>query len=88
MSEPMLQSPVVHAKQRKSVLTSQFVTGLCPELQFKVVVMEGGTVQHMMKVHFEEAKNKELIATNTQTLPKRTNQGTTYCHAYLFWECQ
>ena len=54
------------------MLASQFVTGLCPELQSKVVGLEGSMDQLVMKTRFEEAKNKELTpARTTTTQPKK-----------------
>ena len=56
------------------MLASQFVTGLRPELQSKVVGLEGNMDQLMMKACFEEAKGKELAATKTSTPQKKTYQ--------------
>ena len=58
----------------KQVIASQFVTGLRPELQFKVVGLEGSMDQLVMKARFEEAKNKELNPTRTTTTqPKKVH---------------
>ena len=44
----------------QSVLANQFVAGLRSELKVKVVGSEGNMEQLLMKVRFEEAKQKEL----------------------------
>ena len=44
----------------QSVLVSQLVAGLRPELKAKVVGSEGNMEQLLMKARFEEAKQKEL----------------------------
>ena len=65
IAKPMLGSPREPQKQRrwdKTVLASQFVAGLRPHLQAKVVGMEGGLDQLVLKARFEEAKSKELTA--------------------------
>ena len=49
-------------KVGQTVLASQFVAGLRPSLQSKVVGMEGGMDQLVLKARFEEAKSKELAA--------------------------
>lgn len=45
----------------QTVLASQFVTGLLPSLQAKVVGMER-MHQLVLRAQFEEAKNKELYS--------------------------
>ena len=43
----------------QTVLASHFVAGLRPHLQSRVVGMEGGVDQLVLKARFEEAKSKE-----------------------------
>ena len=47
-------------KVGQTILASQFVAGLCPSLQAKIVGMEGDMDQLVLKARFEEAKSKEL----------------------------
>ena len=44
----------------QQVLASQFVAGLRPELQTKLVGLEGNVDQLVMRARFEEAKDREL----------------------------
>ena len=44
----------------QTVLVSQFIAGLHPELQGKVVGIDGTMDQLVLKARFEEAKAKEL----------------------------
>ena len=55
-------------KMGRTVLASQFVSGLRSELKSKVVGSEGSLEQLLAKARFEEAKRKELL--NVQP-PKR-----------------
>ena len=48
------------------MLSNQFVVGLRPELKTKMVGMEGGFEELLMKARFEEAKkNREVTAVKT-----------------------
>ena len=47
------------------VLVNQFVSGLRPELQAKIVGIEGSMDELILKARFEEAKTKEFAATRT-----------------------
>ena len=49
----------------QSMLSNQFVVGLRPELKTKMVGMEGGFEELLMKARFEEAKNREVTAIKT-----------------------
>ena len=50
-------------KAGQMVLANQFISGLRPELQSKVVGMEGSLDARVLKVRFEEAKAKKLAGT-------------------------
>jgi hypothetical protein len=60
-------------KVGQTVLASQFVAGLRPNLQVKVVGMEGGMDQLVPRARFEEAKSKELAAARASS--KSSNKG-------------
>ena len=77
-----------------TVLTSQFVAGLLPELKSKVAGSEGGFELLLVKARFEEAKLRDLSpppkkktqpsqdATHeqeSQPLAKSTPSGQTWC---------
>lgn len=52
----------------QSVLTSQFVTGLIPELKAKVAGMEGHLDKLLTKARFEEAKLRDVTRERKPTL--------------------
>ena len=52
------------------VLTNQFISGLRPELQAKVVGMEGSMDALVLKARFEEAKAKELTGSRLSAWKK------------------
>ena len=58
----------------QTVLASQFVAGLRPSLQAKVVGMESGMDQLVLRVRFEEAKSKELASVKAATQAKSTTR--------------
>lgn len=62
----------------QTVLASQFVAGLQPHLQSKVVGMEGDMDKLVLKARFEEAKSRELVATRPEVTTKsgRGTKGT------------
>ena len=67
------------------MLSSEFVTGLRPELQSTVVGLEGNMDQLVMKARFEEAKRKELTAVRTDRsqdcqLSTEEDQSQQYCN--------
>ena len=67
-------------KVGQTVLANQFVAGLRPELQAKVVGLDGGMDELVLKARFEEAKGKELTAAKVTTptqSKKATFTGTT-----------
>ena len=56
----------------QTVLVNQFVSGLRPELQAKIVGLEGSMDELIMKARFEEAKTKEFAAARTSVpFPRR-----------------
>lgn len=77
-----------------TVLTSQFVAGLLPELKSKVAGSEGGFELLLVKARFEEAKLRDLSPSpkkptvpsqdvtheqESQPLAKSTPSGQTWC---------
>ena len=66
-------------KVGQMVLVNQFVPGLCPELQAKVVGKEGGMDTLILKAHLEEAKANEftVVKTTAPTPKKATPNGAT-----------
>ena len=58
-------------KVGQTVLVSQFVAGLRPELQVKVVGMDGTMDQLVLKARFEEEKGKELAMIKTNLTQKK-----------------
>ena len=61
-------------KVGQAVLASQFVAGLRPGLQAKVVGMEGEMDQLVLRAHFEEAKNRGLAAARSAMSSKLTSK--------------
>ena len=59
------------------VLANKFISGLWPELQAKVVGMEGTMDALVLRARFEEAKAKELAAVRTNPERKPTTTETT-----------
>lgn len=59
------------------VLANQFISGLQPELQAKVVGMDGMLDTLILRARFEEAKAKELAAVKTYLPRKPTPASTT-----------
>ena len=55
----------------KSVLSSQFVSGLRPDLKSKIVGMEGDMDSFLSKARFEEAKEMSF-GEETRTPSKRS----------------
>ena len=56
----------------QTVLVNQFVSGLRPELQAKIVGLDGSMDELITKAHFEEAKTKEFAAARTSVpFPRR-----------------
>ena len=55
----------------QTVLANQFISGLRPELQAKVVGMEGSVDALVLQARFEETKAKELAAIRTP-LPQKS----------------
>jgi len=53
------------------MLANQFVSGLRGDLKSRVVGTEGNLEQLLVKVRFEEAKNRELVASRTTYQSKR-----------------
>ena len=53
------------------VLVNQFVSGLRPELQAKLVGVDGDMDELVAKARFEETKQKELAAVSPSTFQKR-----------------
>ena len=59
-------------KVGQMVLANQFISGLRPELQAKIVGMEGTMDALVLRARFEEAKAKELAAVRTHPARKPT----------------
>ena len=59
----------------QTVLANQFVSGLCSELKSKVVGIDGGLEQLLLKARFEEAKRKEFASAKPPTYPKKSTGG-------------
>ena len=63
-------------KVGQTVLASQFAADLRPHLQSKVVGMEGGLDQLVLRARFKEAKSKELAAARSSGASKLTKGST------------
>ena len=63
-------------KVGQTVLASQFVAGLHPSLQAKIVGMDGDMDQLVLKVCFEEAKSKELSSSKPAAQAKVASRVT------------
>lgn len=45
----------------QTLLSNHFVSGLCPNLKRKLIGMEGGLDELVLKAQFEEVKSRELL---------------------------
>ena len=59
----------------QTVLANQFISGLYSEHKSKVVGIDGGLKQLLLKAHFEEAKRKGFAAAKPPTYPKKSTGG-------------
>ena len=64
-------------KVGQMVLANQFISGLRPKLQPKIVGMEASMDTLILKARFEEAKARELAGTRMSLWKKSTNTTTT-----------
>ena len=59
----------------QTVLANQFISGLRSDLKAKVMGTEGNLGQLLVKARFEEAKKRELVATNKANVPQSKPPG-------------
>ena len=58
----------------QTLLTNQFVSGLRSDLKRKLIGVEGGLEELILKARFEEAKGRELIADGIRSHPAARSQ--------------